>query len=90
MGTIAARDCLLVLELTEQVAAALLIAVRQGIELRQKQNPDFMEENPMSKEATEFVKNLCNLIPFIQGGLPVEPILRRLLRTIQSQDLLLY
>ncbi|HEX5754911.1 MAG TPA: aromatic amino acid ammonia-lyase [Arenimonas sp.] len=36
MGTIAARDCLRVLELTEQVAAALLITARQGIELRRE------------------------------------------------------
>lgn len=36
MGTIAARDCLRVLELTEQVAAALLIAVRQGVWLRSR------------------------------------------------------
>lgn len=36
MGTIAARDALRVLELTEQVAAAMLIAARQGIELRQR------------------------------------------------------
>ena len=34
MGTIAARDCLRVLELTEQVAAAMLIAARQGMALR--------------------------------------------------------
>ncbi|RYE73355.1 MAG: histidine ammonia-lyase, partial [Oxalobacteraceae bacterium] len=34
MGTIAARDCVRVLELTEQVAAALLVAVRQGVWLR--------------------------------------------------------
>jgi histidine ammonia-lyase len=34
MGTIAARDCLRVLELVEQVAAALLISVRQAIFLR--------------------------------------------------------
>ena len=34
MGTIAARDGLRVLELTEQVAAALLITVRQGVWLR--------------------------------------------------------
>jgi histidine ammonia-lyase len=38
MGTIAARDCLRILELTEQVAAALLFAVTQGIELRQPAN----------------------------------------------------
>ncbi len=34
MGTIAARDCLRVLELTEQVAAASLLSVTQAIELR--------------------------------------------------------
>ena len=34
MGTIAARDCIRVLELTEQVVAATLIAVVQGVELR--------------------------------------------------------
>ena len=34
MGTIAARDALRVLELTEQVAAAMLIAARQAITLR--------------------------------------------------------
>ncbi len=37
MGTIAARDCVRVLELTEQVAAAMLIAVVQGVELRGEQ-----------------------------------------------------
>lgn len=35
MGTIAARDCVRILELTEQVAAAMLIAVVQGVELRE-------------------------------------------------------
>jgi histidine ammonia-lyase len=39
MGTIAARDCLRVLELTEQTVAALLIAVRQGVWLRRRLNP---------------------------------------------------
>ena len=34
MGTIAARDCIRILELTEQVAAAVLLAVVQGVELR--------------------------------------------------------
>jgi histidine ammonia-lyase len=39
MGTIAARDCLRVLDLTEQVAAALLISVRQGVWLRMRAQP---------------------------------------------------
>jgi len=34
MGTIAARDCIRILELTEQVAVAVLFAVVQGVELR--------------------------------------------------------
>ena len=37
MGTIAARDCLRVLELTEQVAAALMLATRQALLLRRRQ-----------------------------------------------------
>jgi histidine ammonia-lyase len=37
MGTIAARDCLRVLELTEQVAAALVLATRQALLLRRRQ-----------------------------------------------------
>ncbi|RKH14871.1 aromatic amino acid lyase [Corallococcus sp. CA053C] len=40
MGTIAARDCLRVLELTEQVVAAMLIAARQGVTLRQRLDPE--------------------------------------------------
>ncbi|WP_246120868.1 HAL/PAL/TAL family ammonia-lyase [Chitinolyticbacter meiyuanensis] len=40
MGTIAARDCLRVLELTEQVAAAMLIAARQGLALRERIDGD--------------------------------------------------
>jgi histidine ammonia-lyase len=40
MGTIAARDCLRVLELTEQVTAALLVTVRQGAWLRGRVNPE--------------------------------------------------
>ncbi|MFU8788611.1 MAG: HAL/PAL/TAL family ammonia-lyase, partial [Methylobacter sp.] len=34
MGTIAARDCIRIVELTEQVAVAVLFAVVQGVELR--------------------------------------------------------
>jgi len=37
LGTIAARDCRRVLELTAQVGAALVLAVRQGLELRRRQ-----------------------------------------------------
>ncbi len=36
MGTIAARDCLRILQLTEQVASAVLLASVQGLKLRIK------------------------------------------------------
>lgn len=39
MGTIAARDCLRVLELVEQVAAGSLLAAAQGIRLRLQLEP---------------------------------------------------
>ena len=47
MGTIAARDCIRVLELTEQVAAACLLAFTQGVELR-KAEPGAGEVNTRS------------------------------------------
>ena len=40
MGTIAARDALRVLELTEQVAAATLLAAQQGVWLRRQQGTE--------------------------------------------------
>jgi histidine ammonia-lyase len=39
MGNIAARDCLRVLELSEQVGAAMLIAARRALALRQRLQP---------------------------------------------------
>jgi len=44
MGTIAARDALRSLELTEQVAAACLLAANQGIWLRQRIEPRALPE----------------------------------------------
>src|SRR5690606_16420463 len=48
MGTIAARDCLRVLQLTEQVAAAALLATAQGVELRCRR--DGIEMNSLAPQ----------------------------------------
>lgn len=48
MGTIAARDALRVLELTEQVVAAMLIAARQGITLRRRVDPALTLSPPLA------------------------------------------
>jgi histidine ammonia-lyase len=51
MGTIAARDGLRILELTEQVAAALILACSQGLQLREKLNTGHFKKLPASIRA---------------------------------------
>jgi histidine ammonia-lyase len=86
MGTIAARDCLRVLELTEQVAAALLITVRQGVWLRCRLN------RSVAPEAT--LKNMMDAlgadIAEIEEDRRLEPDLRLLLERIRDRAWKLY
>ena len=86
MGTIAARDCLRVLELTEQVAAALLITVRQGVWLRCRLN------RIRRSEAT--LKNMMDAlgadIAEIEEDRRLEPDLRLLLERIRDRAWKLY
>jgi histidine ammonia-lyase len=80
MGTIAARDCLRVLELTEQVAAALLITVQQGTLLRQRVNPAVAPEAPLQA----MVESLAQDIRLIEEDRRLEPDLRLLLERIRA------
>jgi histidine ammonia-lyase len=57
MGTIAARDCLRVLELTEHVAAIGLLANCQGIDLR---NPE--EASLRSRQLHEYVRGVVPMV----------------------------
>jgi len=81
MGTIAARDCLRVLELTEQVVAALLITVRQGVWLRCRVNPTVAP----SPVLTHMMEQLGADIEQITEDRRLEPELRVLLERIRSQ-----
>jgi len=83
MGTIAARDCLRVLELTEQVAAALLIAVVQAVELRG-------DTITLSQPLQETRDQLRSQISFLQADRALEPDLRKCLTLIQQQFWRLY
>lgn len=56
MGTIAARDCLRVLQLTEQVAAAVLMAAVQGIWLRVQQNE--LKPSALSPSLQGFIEQI--------------------------------
>jgi len=62
MGTIAARDCLRVLELVEQVAAALLVAVRQGVWLRCRMAPGTPAPGPLAAMAAQLGEEVTPVI----------------------------
>jgi len=86
MGTIAARDCLRVLELTEQVVAALLIAVHQGVYLRCRVNPAVAPDAPLQ----QMMAALGVDVTVIVEDRRLEPDLRVLLERIRSQAWELY
>lgn len=83
MGTIAARDCLRILELTEQVAAALLIATVQGIELRG-------DETLLTPNLRATRNQLRALIPFLDTDRAMEQELRLCVQLIREQHWTVY
>lgn len=87
MGTIAARDCLRVLQLTEQVLAAMLITVRQGLALRQRAGGATVALRPA---AQAFNAQLTAEVAFIDEDVALEPLLRQLLARIDTQAWSLY
>jgi histidine ammonia-lyase len=86
MGTIAARDCLRVLELTEQVTAALLITVQQGTLLRQRVNPAVAPEAPLQA----MVESIASDVRLIEEDRRLEPDLRVMLERIRARAWTLY
>ncbi len=86
MGTIAARDCLRVLELTEQVAAALLIAARQGIALRQRVQPTLS----MGEGLAEMQADLAARIPLVEEDRALDKELIALIGVIRNEEWDLY
>ncbi len=80
MGTIAARDCLRVLNLTEQVAAALVLATAQAAELR------FRNETPLLTSAcAAFVEAVRAHSAFLDEDRPLEDDLRRTIDLIRHR-----
>jgi len=86
MGTIAARDCLRVLELSEQVAAALLIAVRQGVWLRCRVN----NEAVLPPALARMQADLAEKIAPVTSDRRLDPDLRELLGYMRAQSWSLY
>ena len=86
MGTIASRDCLRVLELTEQVAAAMLIAVHQGVLLRM-QCP---QKATLHANLHTMMHSLSQHIAFIEEDRALQPDLEKLIIQIQQRAWPLY
>ena len=79
MGTIAARDCLRVLELSEQVGAALLIATRQAVALRQRLQP-----LKMTPALASMFDALCSTVDFVEEDRALDADLQRLLDEMRA------
>jgi histidine ammonia-lyase len=86
MGTIAARDCLRVLELTEQVVAALLITVRQGVWLRCQASPELQPQAALAA----MQEALGADVKPVEEDRRLEPDLRLLLERIRAKAWDLY
>jgi histidine ammonia-lyase len=84
MGTIAARDALRVDELTEQVAAAHLIACTQAIRLRVRSGQ--LSASTIGPEVGGFLAALDPLIPFIDEDVPLDGVLTNLCGAIERQS----
>ena len=83
MGTIAARDCLRILELTEQVAAAHTLATVQAARLRQRLN----NTTPIPAPLHAFMESVTAASPFVDEDRALESDLRALTARIAACEL---
>jgi histidine ammonia-lyase len=79
MGTIAARDALRVLELTEQVVAGMLIAARQAMSLRQQISP-----LPLPAPLADFLVRLSDEVRLVEEDRALDVDLNRLLTGLRE------
>ena len=82
MGTIAARDCIRVIELTEQVTTACLLAAVQAVRLREKAG-DLKAAIPAALAG--FIAAVDRSFPLLEADRPLESELREHLALIRSR-----
>ena len=88
MGTIAARDCLRVLVLTEQVTAACLLAATQALVLRQRHNE--LDQSHFSEGLTVMLESVLKEFEPVEEDRSLEGDLRQFIQLIQDQHWKLY
>lgn len=84
MGTIAARDCVRVLELTEQVCAATLLAFSQAVELRIKTG--VFKECDLSDGVMSLKKAVLDIAGFVYEDRPLDAALEKLIDHVVKQN----
>ncbi|GAA0817700.1 aromatic amino acid ammonia-lyase [Colwellia asteriadis] len=88
MGTIAARDALRVLQLTEQVLASTLLAAVQGVRLRIINNE--LDHDSLSPCIKAMYDDIDSFFETLSEDRPLEPVLRFTVDAIQNQRWSLY
>jgi len=88
MGTIAARDCMRVLQLTEQVVAATLLAAVQGIGLRIEN--DELKHSSLTQEVSSMLEDISSFFAPIEEDRPTDMLLRETIKYIQQKRWDLY
>jgi histidine ammonia-lyase len=88
MGTIAARDCLRILQLTEQVLAATLLAAVQGIRIRILNNE--IDASALNPEIIAMIDDVASFFDLLEEDRPTDKILRQTIEYIQTQRWSLY
>lgn len=84
MGTIAARDCMRVIELAEQVCAATLFAFSQAIEIRIRQNE--LKENALTEELRMLKNKVLDIAGFLSEDRRLDLSLEKIIEHINKQD----
>ncbi|MFL0796650.1 MAG: aromatic amino acid ammonia-lyase [Cellvibrionaceae bacterium] len=87
MGTIAARDCHRVLQLTEQVASAALLAACQGVELRHELGDS---EHKLEGGLKTTLEQVRQNYPTLKEDRALEFELRQMVQHIQDEHWTLY
>lgn len=88
MGTIAARDCLRILQLTEQVVASTLLASVQALRLRIAQNE--LDYSSLTADVQTMYNDICEYFEVLDEDRPLEGVLRFTVDAIQRKRWSLY
>ncbi|WP_444899381.1 histidine ammonia-lyase [Microbulbifer sp. VAAC004] len=88
MGTISARDCIRVLQLTEQTTAAALMVAWQGIQLRARSGGVDLEK--LSTALNTTIRQIGDEFSFLEEDRELEQPLRKFVSLIQQRHWRLY